>query len=145
MTNLQQNIEQEVGAFVRSVSELVRRAAIEALERAIVLPTPVVVEPARQPRRPSKKSRGSSRPRVKRKPAPARDPRDPAELAALTERLYGAIAAQPGETMEVLAPAVGCRGTDLRVSIGHLLERGRVKKAGDRRSTRYFPMDTDER
>jgi hypothetical protein len=77
---------------------------------------------------------------VKRKPAPARDP---AELAALTERLYGAIAAQPGETMEVLAPAVGCPSTDLRVSIGHLLERGRVKKAGERRSTRYFPMDTD--
>lgn len=141
MTNLQQSIEQEVGAFVRSVSELVRRAAIEALERPLVLPTPVV-ESAKQRRNPGKKGGRSSKPRLERRPAP---PRDPAELAALTERLYAAIAAQPGETMEVLAPAVGCRGTDLRVSIGHLLERGRVKKAGDRRSTRYFPMDTDER
>jgi hypothetical protein len=67
---------------------------------------------------------------VERKPAP---PRDPAELAALTERLCAAIAAQPGETMEVLAPAVGCPATDLRVSIGHLLDQGRVKKAGERR------------
>jgi len=139
MSNLQQSIEQEVGAFVRSVSELVRRAAIEALERAIVLPTPAV-ETAKQSRRPSKKGSRSRKPRVERKPAP---PRDPAELAALTERLYAAIAAQPGEPMEVLAPVVGCPGTELRVSIGHLLERGRVKKAGERRSTRYFPMDTD--
>jgi hypothetical protein len=119
---------------VSSVGELVRPAAIEALERAIVLLTPAV-ELARQSRRPSKKGCGNSKSRVKRKPA---------DLAALTERLFGAIAAQPGETM-VLAQAVGCPSTDLRVSIGYLLEQGRVKKAGERRSTRYFPMDNDER
>ena len=140
MTNLQQSIEQQVGAFVRNISELVRRAAIDALERAIVVPAVGVaqVEFDRQKRR--RTNNGNQRPA--RKPAP---PREPAELAALTERLYAAIASQPGETMEVLALAVGCPAKQLRVSIEHLLTRERVKKAGERRSTRYFPMDADER
>jgi hypothetical protein len=64
-------------------------------------------------------------------------------LAALTERLYEAISTEPGETMEALASVVGCPAQQLRVSIGHLLDRGRVRKAGERRSTRYFPMGDD--
>jgi hypothetical protein len=138
MTNLQQSIEQQVGVFVHNVNALVRQAAIEALEQAIVVPTPRAE--AKPQRRRGKKGRGVGKHRGK--PAP---PRDPADLAALTERLYQTIASQPGETMEVLAPVVGCPAPDLRVSIGHLVERGRVKKAGQRRSTRYFPMGTDKK
>jgi hypothetical protein len=139
MTNLQQSIEQQVSVFVRNVNELVRRAAITALEQATVIPAPVEVA-EKQPRR-KREGSGISRQRVARKPGLARDP---GELSALTERLYGAIVSQPGETMAVLAPAVGCPGSNLRVSIGHLVTRGRVKKVGERRSTRYFPMDSDE-
>jgi len=137
MTNFQQKIEEQVGTFVRSVNELIRRAAIEALEQAVVVPglTPVDSRPqARNAGRPRRK------PGLAKKPAA---PREPAELAALTERLYGAIVAQPGETMEVLAPAAGCAGKQLRVSIEQLLKAERVSKAGERRSTRYFPMGAD--
>jgi len=77
---------------------------------------------------------------VSRKPAAQRDP---AELSALTERLYGVIASQPGETMRVLASAMDCPWTELRVPMGHLVKQGRVRKAGQRKSTRYFPMDAD--
>jgi hypothetical protein len=141
MTNLQQSIEQQVGAFVRSISELVRRTAIDALERAIVVPAVgfAGVED-QQKRRRTSNGKGKQRPGRKLSP-----PREPAELAALTERLYAAIGSHPGETMEVLAPAVGCPAKQLRVSIEHLLTRERVKKAGERRSTRYFPMDADGR
>ncbi|MFA4975003.1 MAG: hypothetical protein WC683_20555 [bacterium] len=141
MTNLQQSIEQQVSAFVRNISDLVRRAAIDALERASVVPAVDVVGVEEQ-RKPRRTSTGKGRQRLARKPAPAREP---AELAALTERLYEAIASHPGETMEVLAAVVGCPGKQLRVSIEHLLTRERVRKAGERRSTRYFPMDTDGR
>jgi len=137
MTNLQQSIEQQIGIFVCNVSDLVRQAAIEALGQAIVVPA-VAVEGAKQRKR--RKGNGKGRRRAVRKLAP---PRDQAELSALTERLYAAIASHPGETMEVLAPAVGCPPGELRVSIGHLVARGRVKKAGRCRSTRYFPMDAD--
>jgi len=139
MTNLQQRIEEQVGTFVRNVSELVRRAAIDALEHAIVVPG--VGAGGDQPKRPGTRS-AKRQPRSAKKPAAAREP---AELAALTERLYEAISSRPGETMEVLAPAVGCPSKQLRVSIDHLLTQERVKKAGERRSMRYFPMDADGR
>jgi hypothetical protein len=139
--NVQQSIDQQVGAFVRNVSELIRRAAIEALERSIV--APAFSSHREQPRRTGTgNGTGKSKPHTAKKPAP---PREPAELAALTERLYEAIAAQPGETMEVLAASVGCRGKQLRVSIEQLLRQDRVKKAGERRATRYFPMGADGR
>lgn len=134
MTNLQQSIEQQVGAFVRNINELIRRAAIEALERAIVVPGLGVV--GHQPRR-SETGNGKSKARSAKKPGP---PRESAELAALTERLYEAIASRPGETMQTLAPVVGCPPPQLRVSIGQLMKLGRVKKAGERQFTRYFPM-----
>jgi hypothetical protein len=138
MTNLQQSIELQVGTFVRNVSELIRRAAIEALEQAIVVPAIDVVRD--QPKR-ARASNRKDKPRPARKqPAP---PREAAELSALTERLYQAIASRPGETMEVLAPVVGSPGKALRVSIEHLLRQERVKKAGERRSTRYFPMEAE--
>jgi hypothetical protein len=137
MTNLQQRIEEQVGTFVRNVSELIRRAAIEALEQAIVVPGVAFVGGLPKGVR---AERPRQKPRAAKRPAP---PREPAELAALTERLYGAIAAQPGETIEVLAPTVGCPGKQLRVSIEHLLKAERVRKAGVRRSTRYFPMGGD--
>lgn len=144
MTNLQQSIEQEVGAFVRSINELVRRAAIEALERAVMVPAVGGIdrlddEPRRGRRNREKEKHLQT---STRKPAA---PREPAELAALTERLYEAIAAHPGERMEVLAPTLGCTAKQLRVSIEHLLAQERVKKAGQRRTMRYFPMDTDRR
>lgn len=137
MTNLQQSIDEQVGILVRNVTALARRAAIEALEQAMAPPSPA--KGAKQQNR-RKTGKGKHSGRARRKLAP---PRDPEVLAAMTERLYEAIAAQPGETMEELSPVVGSPGRDLRVSIERLVAQGRVKKAGVRRSTRYFPMDID--
>lgn len=138
MTNLQHSIDEQVGILVRNVTALARRAAIEALEQAMATPPPGKGARYQQQRR--KTGKGKPPGRARRKPAP---PRDPSVLAAMTERLYEAIAAQPGETMEELSPVVGSPGRELRVSIERLVAQGRVKKAGVRRSTRYFPMDTD--
>ncbi len=139
MTNLQQNIEQQVSIFVNNVSDLVRQAAISALEQTMSVPAVAAGGARRWRRRPDRRGEARKQ-RAARKPAPARDS---AEVSALTERLYEAIAAQPGEPMEVLASTVGCPARDLRVSIGHLVKRERVKRAGQRRATRYFPMDGD--
>lgn len=80
-----------------------------------------------------------ARPRVvtSRKIAPKRAA---GALGALTERLYAAIAAQPGETMTVLAGVVGVEAGELRVSIARLRQAGRVRPVGQRQHTRYFPM-----
>jgi hypothetical protein len=142
MTNLQQSIEQQVTIFANNVSQLVRQAAISALEQALnvsAAPVPMKAGKGQRGRRAGGAGR-AGKSRAMRKPASVRDS---AELAALTEKLYTAVAAQPGETMEVLASVVGCPARELRVSIGHLCSQGRVKKAGQRRATRYFPMGGD--
>ena len=136
MTNLQQSIEEQVNVFMVNVSTLVRQAAIEALDQAIVIRS----EGAKSSGRATKKGGAGKKRRVRRKAAPARDP---AQLCALTERLYETIAARPGETMQVLAAAVGCPSLELRVSIAKLVDEGRVKKTGERRLTRYFPMGAE--
>ena len=135
MRNLQQSIEQQVAVLVRNVSELIRQEAIEALRRAVVVPgvSGTIAKPSekRRPRSSGPTSHGSVA------------PRGPAELSALTERLYAQLSSQPGETMPRLASAMACRSSELRVPMGHLVSKGRVRKAGHGNSICYFPMDAD--
>jgi len=66
--------------------------------------------------------------------------RPSAELAGLCERLYAAMCKAPGETMMVLAPAVGCSARDLHRPMALLKRAGRVRSVGRRQGTRYYPM-----
>jgi len=62
------------------------------------------------------------------------------EVAQLEERLYAAICAQPGETMMVLAEAVGVPARELNRPATVLRRSGQVRSVGQRQYTRYFPM-----
>ena len=62
------------------------------------------------------------------------------QIAALEERLYEAICAHPGETMAVIAEAVGASARDLNRPATVLRRTGRVRSVGQRQYTRYFPM-----
>ena len=66
--------------------------------------------------------------------------RSPEEMASLSERLYDAICSTPGERMTVLARAVGVAPRDLLVPSAHLKRMGRIRTAGQKQQTRYFPM-----
>jgi hypothetical protein len=66
--------------------------------------------------------------------------RAPAEMSALSERLYAAICAQPGATMVTLAAEVGVTARELNRPAGSLRRAGRVRSVGQRQATRYFPM-----
>ena len=68
--------------------------------------------------------------------------RAPAELSALSERLYAAICAHPGAAMGVLAAEIGATPRDLNRPATQLRRAGRVRSVGQRQSTRYFPMAT---
>jgi hypothetical protein len=59
----------------------------------------------------------------------------------LEKRLHEAVCAQPGETMVVLAQAVGATPQELRRPATLLRRQGRIRSAGQRQYTRYFPMD----
>jgi hypothetical protein len=66
--------------------------------------------------------------------------RNASELAALRARLYEAVLAKPGETMGVFALELGSSARVLQFPMRQLRQTKQVRSAGQRSSTRYFPM-----
>lgn len=126
MTNDTRKLERQIEALVRTHLEACRSAAVAAVERAVAHSN----EPAR--RRPRAKPAGNQSKR-----------RSQAELAALSERFLAAVCATPGETMLVLAPKVGAKAVDLQVPVARLKRDKRVRSAGNKHCTRYFPAATE--
>jgi hypothetical protein len=62
------------------------------------------------------------------------------ELVSIGERLYAAMCNAPGETMMVLAPAVGASARELQRPMALLKRTGRARSVGRRQATRYYPM-----
>ncbi len=108
-----------------------RVAAQAALDRAFATgPTPSVGRA-----RPMPAARARSRGGARR----AAD-----EIGTLSERLYEAVCRMPGETMTVIAPAVGATARELNRPMLRLKHGGRVRSVGTRHGTRYFPMAREE-
>lgn len=123
MSDPSQTLSEQIEQLVRKHIEATRCAAAQAVERAFAAS--------------SSAARQSSVVRSSRR-APSRR-RGPAEIAALGERLYAAVVAEPGETMAVLAPAVGETPRDLHRPMMTLKRAGRVRSVGERHQTRYYP------
>lgn len=130
MTNTRVPLEQKIEM---AVERLVREhlAELEATASAAVR------EGFRRAARTSVNPRDGARTANRRAPS-RRRPR--AEVAELEERLYRAVCAQPGETMAVLAQAVGAKARELNRPATVLRRAGRVRSIGQRGTTRYFPM-----
>lgn len=64
------------------------------------------------------------------------------EMSDVQERLYEAVSANPGETITTIAAHVGQPARALNRPMLHLRREGRVRSAGQRHLTRYFPMAT---
>lgn len=130
MTNTNESLEQKIEI---AVERLVREhlAVLEAVASAAVR------EGFRRATGPmSKQSVGPST--VRRRSPSRRRPR--VEVADLEERLYRAVCAHPGETMTVIARAVGATARELNRPAIVLRRDGRVRSVGQRASTRYYPM-----
>lgn len=121
--SLEQQIESAVEQLVREHLAACEASAASAVTAAF--------------RRASNSSSKSPRRKSARAPAPRRSRE---ELAALEERLYDAIRRHPGETMAVLAPAVGATARELNRPATSLRRQERVRSVGQRQYTRYFPM-----
>lgn len=130
MTNSSESLEQKI----ESVVERLVREHLAILEAAA---SAAVREGFRRATRPTSEPRDGASTRRRRSP-PRRRPR--AEVAELEERLYQAVCAHPGETMTVLARAVGATARELNRPATVLRRNGRVRSVGQRGSTRYFPM-----
>ena len=117
------DLEEQIERFVREHLVAQRKAAASAVERAFAsaMSSPA---PARR------SSSGRRRPST--------------EMALLAERLYQAVRTHPGETMTVIAEAVGETPGALNRPMFHLKRAGKVRSAGERNLTRYFPMNTSK-
>lgn len=125
MTKTTEHLQQQIEQLIRAHLAAQRAAASTAVERAFASAT------------------SSPRPRASASPSKTWGRRrPPTEVAGLAERLFEAVRAHPGETMAVIAPQVGEAPRALNRPMHHLKRAGRVKSAGQRHLTRYFPMTT---
>ncbi len=129
MANIASNEE-----LARRIEQLVqehiaanRTMAQEALERAFAsamsatTPTPITQAQRAQPSKYSKR-------------------RTSADIDAMGESFYKAVCANPGETMTVLAEVIGATSRELNRPMNRQKKAGRVRSAGAKHRTRYFPM-----
>ena len=114
-----ETLETQIERLVREHLVGQQLAAKVAIERAFASSSAPV-------RRDRVRPRGTYRPRT--------------EVAELAERLFEAVRACPGETMTVIAARAGAEPRVLHRPMAHLKDAGRVRSAGERNFTRYFPM-----
>src|SRR5438552_18004286 len=119
-TKIPEALETQIERLVREHLAAQRMAARAAVERAFAVMTL------------------SPRVMVRRRATFTR--RAPAAVAELAEQLFEAVQACPGETMTVIAARVGEKPRALQRPMLHLKDAGRVRSAGERNFTRYFPM-----
>jgi hypothetical protein len=118
MKTIEARIDQRVDDLINSLNALVGELALEAL--------------ARRTRQTPK--------RAGKRPSAAPPRREPEEVTELAEELYAQICKHPGETMVSLAGYMKRPAKTLSLPACKLAKAGRIKKAGQRQFTRYFPV-----
>lgn len=126
-----EKLEQQIEALVREHLAICHRRIRTAVERAFVGATKELMAPPTQ-HKVKKKASGERRAR-----------RSPEELTELGNRFYAAVCDTPGETMAVLATRLEVSSRSLEKPVARLKKTGRVRSAGERQFTRYFPMVAD--
>ncbi len=117
---LTQKIEQVVLEHLAAIEH----AATEAIARTFATRRPSAARPASTP-----SERASTRRR-----------RSASELSALCEQLSHAVYTTPGEKMTVLARGLGHPPSALNRPMDLLRQQGRVRSAGQKSLTRYYPL-----
>jgi hypothetical protein len=124
-TTTSKSLETQIEELIRGHIAASRRAAAAAVERAFGTVAKAGV-PERRSAEPAKRATGRRR--------------AAGELEPLLERLYEAVCANPGALMVTLAAHLGVPSSELNYPATVLRERGRLRSAGRRQGTRYFPM-----
>ena len=118
MKTIEARIDEHVDQLINSLNALVGELALESLTRR-----------TRQAPKRAGKRRSAAQPR-----------RKPEKVAELVEELYAQICKHPGETMVTLSGHMNVPAKTLSLPACKLAKAGRVKKAGQRQFTRYFPV-----
>jgi hypothetical protein len=168
MSNLQDEIRAKLDAFATELTVLVRQAALEAVRESLGAPLAPATKAApasvpsqvaeRTAKRTPARSRKAAAPPTPvpakattpaKAPAPAKtvagkvtkkgQKRDPNDLAALVERLFDFIKANPGRRVEQIKDKLGLKTSELSLPIKKLLAGKRITSKGVKRTTTYSP------
>lgn len=155
MSNVEQELQSRVNAFVAELSDLVRRAALEAVSSALgggALAAPKKAGAPKKAPAAKKAAAGKKAAPAAAKPAAApkaaaaaggkRKPgakRAPEEIQQTTDKLLSRISQNPGERIEEIAKALGTTTKDLTLPVKKLLSDKKIRSQGTRRATKYFP------
>jgi len=121
MTKAIEGLEHQIEQLVRAHLAAQAQAVTAAVQRAFASSAPSPAPSARTRTQPRRRRRNG-------------------EMSALQESLLQAVRAHPGETITTIAAHVGQAPRALHRPMFHLKREGRVRSAGQRSLTRYFPM-----
>jgi phage host-nuclease inhibitor protein Gam len=116
--NLQQQMNHTVQSFLHQVTDMARRAAVDALETTL--------------------GDRTARAHAGRPVGARADKRTTSELDALSERFVAFVRAHPGLRIEQINRTLGTQTKDLALPIRKLIAEGAIHVTGQKRSTRYF-------
>jgi DNA-binding NtrC family response regulator len=136
MNDFDMVVEQRIKEFVDELQALVRRAALAAVEDALGGEKTETSKPG--PRK-APKQRVAAAAAAKKAPAKLGGRRSPAQLSRTVAELKSQIAANPGQSIEQIASALGTKTRVLALPVKKLIAAGDIRKEGVKRNTRYFP------
>ena len=119
---IESQIKERIQSFVSELDLLVRKSTLEALRG--------VLEGAGAPVR-----RG--RPAGRR--GPGRPPAAGGDTDGLASQIRAHVGSNPGQTVGEIVSAVGGKAAAVKKTIKAMLGDGEIRKAGQKRGTRYFP------
>jgi hypothetical protein len=125
-TTLEQHLQEQIESAVQEYMRESRAKVAATLERAFGAAARAPVQRVK-----SQTRTGGAVTAGKRRTA--------SELAALSEQLYQAIAAGPGEGMVALSERLGVSGPQLQRAVARLRADNRIRTVGTRQQMRYFP------
>jgi hypothetical protein len=126
--DINRQIEQRIQAFAEELNQLVRQAALEAVQDA--LGGRSVSRAAPVDRAPSRRGRATRRTGGRRSSQ---------QMSGMMTALRDYVAQNPGARMEHISSALGRSTIELRLPVKKLLDAGVIRKEGEKRATEYFP------
>lgn len=131
--DIESQIRARVDSFVDDLSDLIRSAALEAVNEALGQQA-VAAARARKPAgRVAKPAARAA------KPGGKRVRRSAADLEKLGNAVLAAVKQKPGQRMEHLSKALGVTSKDLKRPIDLLVAAKQLRTEGQRRGTQYYP------
>lgn len=123
--NFQQQMNHTVQSFIHDVTEMARRAAVDALSSTLG-------------NRAARARAGGAAAPAGRPLGRRADKRTATELDALSERFVAFVREHPGLRIEQINRTLGTRTKDLALPIRKLVAEGAIRVKGQKRSTTYF-------